>query len=59
VQRGVPVADVIDLDYGPHDAAHPDGWHHTPEDTLDKLSVKSLQTSGDVLTEAVRLLNQR
>jgi Zn-dependent M28 family amino/carboxypeptidase len=59
VQRGVPVADVIDMDYGPHDAAHPDGWHHTPEDTVDKLSVKSLQASGEVLTETVRLLNQR
>jgi Zn-dependent M28 family amino/carboxypeptidase len=59
VERGVPVADVIDMDYGPHDAAHPDGYHHTAEDTVDKLSVKSLQTSGDVLTEAVRLLDQR
>jgi len=59
MQRGVPVADVIDMDYGPHDAAHPDGWHHTAEDTLDKLSVKSLQTSGEVLTETVRLLNQK
>jgi glutaminyl-peptide cyclotransferase len=59
VQRGVPVADVIDIDYGPHDQNHPDGYHHTPEDTLDKLSVKSLQISGDVFTEAVRLLNTK
>jgi len=59
LQRGVPTADVIDIDYGPHDAAHPDGWHHTPEDTVDKLSVKSLQTSGDVLTETVRLLDAK
>ncbi len=58
-QRGVPVADVIDLDYGPHDAAHPDGWHHTPEDTLDKISAKSLTTSGDVFMETIRLLNAR
>jgi Zn-dependent M28 family amino/carboxypeptidase len=59
LQRGVPTADVIDMDYGPKDATHPDGWHHTPEDTVDKLSVKSLQTSGDVLTESVRLLDQK
>lgn len=59
VQRGVPVADVIDMDYGPHTAAMPDGYHHTAQDTLDKLSVRSLQTSGDVLTETVRLLNQK
>ncbi|HXB63010.1 MAG TPA: M28 family peptidase [Acidobacteriaceae bacterium] len=59
LERGVPTADVIDVDYGPHDAGHPDGWHHTAEDTVDKLSVKSLQTSGDVLTEAVLLLDAR
>ncbi|HEY0307724.1 MAG TPA: M28 family peptidase [Acidobacteriaceae bacterium] len=59
VQRGVAVADVIDMDYGPHDSSHPEGWHHTPQDTLDKLSVNSLQISGDVLMESIKLLNQR
>jgi len=58
-QRGVPVADIIDMDYGPHDATHPDGWHHTAEDTVDKLSVASLQISGDVITESIHLLNQK
>lgn len=59
VQRGVPSADVLDSDYGPHDAAHPDGWHHTPEDTLDKISARSLTISGEVFLESVRLLNAR
>jgi glutaminyl-peptide cyclotransferase len=59
VQRGVPVADVIDLDYGPHDSAHPDGYHHTPEDTLDKISAKSLTIDGDVFLETIRMLDQR
>ncbi len=59
MQRGVPCADVIDEDYGPHDAAHPDGWHHTPEDTLDKISAKSLTISGEVFLEAIRLINAR
>jgi len=59
VQRGVPSADIIDIDYGPHDAKHPDGWHHTPEDTLDKISAKSLQISGDIFLEMIRLINQR
>jgi glutaminyl-peptide cyclotransferase len=59
VQRGVPVADVIDLDYGPHDTGHPDGYHHTPEDTLDKISGKSLTIDGDVFLETIRLLDQR
>jgi len=59
LQRGVATADVIDSDYGPHTESTPDGWHHTAEDTLDKLSVKSLQTSGDVLTETIQLINQK
>ena len=59
IQRGVPAIDIIDIDYGPHDAAHPDGWHHTPEDTLDKVSAKSLTIDGDVFLETIRLLDQR
>ena len=59
VKRGVPSADVIDDDYGPHDAQHSDGWHHTPEDTLDKVSPRSLTISGEVFLETVRLLNAR
>ncbi len=58
-KRGVPVADIIDVDYGPHDRDHPDGWHHTAEDTLDKVSAHSLQISGDVVSETIRLINQR
>ncbi len=49
---GIPVADIIDIDYGFNDA-----FHHTIEDTLDKLSTKSLQISGDVILETMRLLN--
>ena len=59
LQRGVPAIDIIDIDYGPHDATHPDGYHHTPEDTLDKISAKSLTIDGDVLLESIRLLDQR
>ncbi len=59
LQRGVPAIDIIDSDYGPHDAAHPDGYHHTPEDTLDKISAKSLTIDGDVFLETIRLLDQR
>ncbi|MEO6802090.1 MAG: M28 family peptidase [Granulicella sp.] len=58
-QRGVPVLDVIDYDYGPHTAVTPDGWHHTAEDTIDKISARSLQISGDLFMEMIRLLNQR
>jgi glutaminyl-peptide cyclotransferase len=54
VRRGVPCSDLIDLNYG-YDHAY---WH-TAEDTLDKLSAKSLTIAGDTLLETIRLLNQR
>ena len=57
-QRGVPVLDLIDIDYGPHTPQQPDGWHHTPQDTLDKLSPQSLQTSADLFLELINLINQ-
>jgi Zn-dependent M28 family amino/carboxypeptidase len=57
-KRGVPVLDVIDYDYGPHDNAHPDGYHHTAEDTLDKISPQSLQVSADLFLELINLVNQ-
>jgi Zn-dependent M28 family amino/carboxypeptidase len=53
VQRGVPCVDLIDLDYG-----YSDVFHHTPQDTLDKLSPKSLDIVGNVILETVRLLEQ-
>jgi glutaminyl-peptide cyclotransferase len=52
-QRGVPVADLIDFDYGPHNS-----YWHTPQDTIDKISPHSLQVVGDVVLETLRLLNE-
>jgi Zn-dependent M28 family amino/carboxypeptidase len=49
---GVPVADLIDFDYGYNNV-----FHHTPEDTLDKLSPSSLGIVGDVVLETVRAIN--
>jgi glutaminyl-peptide cyclotransferase len=51
---GVPVADIIDLDYG-----YNNSYHHTTQDTIDKLSPRSLQISGDVILETIRLVNGR
>jgi glutaminyl-peptide cyclotransferase len=48
---GVPVIDLIDLDYG-----YDNVFHHSPEDTLDKVSPKSLKITGDVILETLRLL---
>jgi glutaminyl-peptide cyclotransferase len=52
--RGVPCADVIDLDYGYNNV-----FHHTPQDTMDKLSPKSLEIVGDTVLEAIHMLDQR
>ena len=54
VKRGVPSIDVIDLDYGPNNS-----YHHTAQDTLDKISAKSLTIDGDVFLETIRLINER
>ena len=54
VQHGVPSADVIDLDYGYHNV-----FHHTPQDTMDKLSPKSLEIVGNTILETIRMLDQR
>jgi glutaminyl-peptide cyclotransferase len=51
-QAGMPVADIIDIDYG-----YNNSFHHTVQDTVDKLSVESLKISGDVILETIRLIN--
>jgi Zn-dependent M28 family amino/carboxypeptidase len=52
VRRGVPSIDIIDLNYGPNNS-----YHHTAQDTMDKISAKSLTISGDVFLETIRLVN--
>jgi glutaminyl-peptide cyclotransferase len=49
---GVPSADIIDINYGYNNV-----FHHTPQDTVDKLSPKSLEISGTVVLETVRILD--
>lgn len=51
---GVPAVDIIDLDYGYNNV-----YHHTVQDTLDKLSPQSLAITGDVVLETIRLLDSR
>ena len=50
IKKGLRVIDVIDLDYT---SATGENYHHTPNDTLDKISAESLQIVGDV---ALRLI---
>jgi Zn-dependent M28 family amino/carboxypeptidase len=54
VERGVPAVDLIDFNYGYNDV-----FHHTIDDTVDKLSPRSMQIVGDVMLETVRLVNAR
>ena len=54
LQRGVPSADLIDLDYGYNNV-----FWHTAQDTVDKLSPRSLAIVGTVVLETVRLLDVR
>jgi Zn-dependent M28 family amino/carboxypeptidase len=54
VVRGVPSIDVIDLDYGPNNS-----YHHTAQDTMDKISARSLTIDGDVFLETIRLIDLR
>jgi len=53
LDRGVPSIDVIDLDYGPNNS-----YHHTAQDTLDKVSAHSLTIDGDVFLETIKEINQ-
>jgi hypothetical protein len=50
LNKGLRVIDVIDLDYGPlgADGAANPNYHHTLQDTIDKISARSLQVVGDV-----------
>jgi Zn-dependent M28 family amino/carboxypeptidase len=45
IRKGLRVIDVIDLDYASGAGV---SYHHTPDDTLDKVSAESLQVVGDV-----------
>ena len=58
--KGIHVIDLLDYQYGPVPAnATPDtpsnpDYHHTMQDTFDKLSAKSLQIVGDVAVTLVK-----
>lgn len=58
--KGLRVIDVLDIQYGPlpsnyngYTVSSP-SYHHTSEDTMDKLSTKSLQAVGDVAATLVK-----
>jgi Zn-dependent M28 family amino/carboxypeptidase len=54
LEAGIPSVDLIDYNYGRNN-----GYWHTAEDTLDKVSAQSLQVVGEVVLEAVAELDRR
>ena len=50
LKRGVPCVDVIDLEIP---------YWHTPQDTLDKVSAKSLAITGHVFLETIKQLQAK
>lgn len=53
VKLGVPSADFIDFDYGYNNV-----YWHTTQDTVDKLSPKSLEIVGATMLETIRILGK-
>lgn len=49
LDAGLKVIDVIDLDYGPGNS-----YHHTLQDTMDKISTASLKIVGDIALALLR-----
>ncbi len=54
VRAGVPAVDLLDLNYGPGNR-----YWHTAEDTVDKLSARSLQIVADVLLQTLSDLDRQ
>jgi peptidase M28-like protein len=52
--RGVPAVDIIE-----YEGYVRLGYWHTPQDTLDKLSPKSIATAGHVIRESVTALQEK
>jgi hypothetical protein len=48
IDAGIPVADIIDFDYGPGN-----GFWHTPRDVPENTSARTLLMVGDVVAEVV------
>jgi glutaminyl-peptide cyclotransferase len=54
LDAGIPSVDIIDLDYGPNNS-----YHHTVQDTLDKVSVESLDKTGRLVLTFLPMLEER
>jgi glutaminyl-peptide cyclotransferase len=48
---GIPSVDIIDLNYGPGNS-----YHHTSEDSLDKVSPENMEKVGRLVLAVLSLL---
>ena len=53
IDIGIPSVVIIDLNYGPGNS-----YHHTPEDTLDKVSIESLEKIGRLVLAFLSFLQR-
>jgi glutaminyl-peptide cyclotransferase len=51
---GIPVVDIIDLNYGPNNT-----FHHTDQDTLDKVSPASMEKVGKLVLAVLPQIQER
>lgn len=54
IDAGIPSVDIIDLNYGPQNS-----YHHTPNDTLDKVSPESMEKVGRLVLAMLPELQKR
>ncbi|MGH9425340.1 MAG: M28 family peptidase [Terriglobia bacterium] len=54
IRAGIPAVDLIDYEYGFNSS-----FWHTPKDTLDKISPRSLKIVGDIVVRAIENLGQK
>ena len=54
IRAGIPAVDLIDYDYGFNNS-----FWHTPNDTLDKISPRSLKIVGDIVVRTLETLGQK
>ena len=57
MKAGMPAVDLIDFEFG--SAPGKNDYWHTTEDTMDKLSAESLQTTGRVIIHMLNTLTTR
>ncbi|MGH9487329.1 MAG: M28 family metallopeptidase [Terriglobales bacterium] len=56
---GIPVVDVVDARFGPMPGDGMGAYHHTDQDTMDKVSAHSLKVVGRVVLQAVEMLDRQ